>query len=305
MQNLNGVLLIDKPAGITSHKVVQLLRRITGQQSIGHTGTLDPMATGLLLLCLGKATLLSRFFLKCKKEYTGELLLGRISDTYDTESNLKIIEENPDIEQEQILSLFNKMIGEQWQTPPIYSAVRVEGKRLYTYARRGKSVAVPRRKVEVYELDLLEYKRPEVKFRAVVSSGTYIRSLVHSIGEQLGCGAVLSALRRTRICSFSVDNALRIDTNLSQDVVRQNLIKIFDACEFLPRAFVNTVGKKKLAYGQAISNKEIVKFPEKSFSEKEDILIFDEQKNFVAIVQSKQDSNNQWLFLPKRVAITL
>lgn len=232
-------------------------------------------------------------------------MLGRISDTYDTESNLKIIEENPDIEQEQILSLFNKMIGEQWQTPPIYSAVRVEGKRLYTYARRGKSVAVPRRKVEVYELDLLEYKRPEVKFRAVVSSGTYIRSLVHSIGEQLGCGAVLSALRRTRICSFSVDNALRIDTNLSQDVVRQNLIKIFDACEFLPRAFVNTVGKKKLAYGQAISNKEIVKFPEKSFSEKEDILIFDEQKNFVAIVQSKQDSNNQWLFLPKRVAITL
>jgi len=300
---LNGVLLIDKPAGLTSHQVVEQLRLLTSQQSIGHTGTLDPMATGLLLLCLGKATLLTRFFLKCKKEYIGELLLGRTSDTYDTDGEVSIIDENPTVERHHLLSLFDKMIGVQWQRPPIYSAVRVKGKRLYAYARRGEHVKVPKRQIEIYELVLLEYQSPKVKFRAVVSSGTYLRSVAHSIGEELGCGAVLSALRRTRICSFCVDEALKIDTQMSLEKIRRRLIKIFDACEFLPRAMVNAIGVKKLAHGQSVSNKEVIQFPEKILSDKEEVLLFDEEKDFVAIAQAEQLTPAKWVFSPKRVAI--
>lgn len=212
---MDGILLIDKPAGWTSHDVVAKIRSIlkqeTGQKiKVGHTGTLDPMATGLLILVIGSYTKRAGEFSKLDKVYEAELTLGSVSTTGDKEGELSKISNSQPAKSdlEPVLSRFQ---GEILQKPHKYSAVKISGQRAYKAARAGKTVEIEPRKVTIYQLLTTDYQYPKLSLTARVSSGTYIRSLAEDIGEALGTGAYLSALRRTQVGEFDIDKAVRLD----------------------------------------------------------------------------------------------
>jgi tRNA pseudouridine55 synthase len=212
---MDGVLLIDKPMGWTSHDVVAKLRSVinaqTGQKiKIGHTGTLDPMATGLLVLVVGSYTKRAGEFSKLDKVYEAELTLGATSITGDKEGEItQKSDEKPDLQQiEKVLSQFT---GKIQQTPHKYSAIKIDGKRAYKSARAGQEVKIEPREVTIYEITDVNYDYPKLTFTTKVSSGTYIRSLAEDIGEKLGTGAYLSALRRTQVGDFDIKNAAQLD----------------------------------------------------------------------------------------------
>lgn len=209
------MFLIDKPAGMTSFGVVARLRRILSEQmghkvKVGHTGTLDPFATGLLIIMAGKGTKRCQEFLKLDKKYEATIRLGAISTTGDVEGEISehLVEREPTLaEVEQTLGIFK---GEIWQTVPAYSAVKIDGKRAYDLARAGKKVEMPRRKVQIYDIKILDYTWPELKIACHVSSGTYIRALGQDIGEKLGVGGYLTKLRRTQVGEYRVEDAEKL-----------------------------------------------------------------------------------------------
>ncbi|MBL0069541.1 MAG: tRNA pseudouridine(55) synthase TruB [Chitinophagaceae bacterium] len=204
------VLLINKPLEWTSFDVVQKLRYIIRIKKIGHAGTLDPLATGLLIICTGKFTKRINEFMAQEKEYTGTFTLGATTPTYDLESepvNLKPFEHIPP---EEIKSAAKNFTGEILQVPPAHSAIKVGGKRVYELARQGKEVKLEPRKVTIKEFEIVKIELPLVHFRVVCTTGTYIRSLANDFGEVLGCGAYLSSLCRTRIGEFWVKDAQSI-----------------------------------------------------------------------------------------------
>lgn len=203
---INGILIVDKEAGFTSHDVVAKMRGICGQKKIGHTGTLDPMATGVLPVCLGSATKVCDMLAEKDKEYVAELLLGRKTDTQDVTG--RILEEHPvNVTGEDVLKAASTFLGEGLQVPPMYSALKVNGKKLYELARAGKEVERSARPIIIHELEILECNLPVVRFRVVCSKGTYIRTLCEDMGEKLGCGGTMQSLRRTRVGSFSLERA--------------------------------------------------------------------------------------------------
>lgn len=209
VERYHGVLPVVKQTQMSSHDVVNRVRRIVKQQSVGHTGTLDPLATGLLVMCLGKATKISQYLMADEKSYRAQVRLGVRSTTYDAEG---VTEDPataavPDITREQIEVLLPEFTGTVMQTVPAYSSVQIDGKRLYKIARKGQEVELPEREVEIRALDLVSYEPPYVTFEVSCSKGTYIRSLAHDIGERLGCGAYLSDLVRTRMGKFDIERA--------------------------------------------------------------------------------------------------
>lgn len=212
---MDGILLVDKPEGWTSHDVVAKVRGIikaeTGQKvKIGHTGTLDPMATGLMILVLGKYTKRAGEFSKLDKTYEVELTLGQESTTADNEGELtQISDKQPSLE--EIGDVLKSFKGQISQTPPIYSAIKVAGQRAYKLARAGKDVQIEPRQVIIHSITNIEYKYPLVSFVTEVSSGTYIRSLAVNIGQKLGTGAYTSALKRTKIANYSLTEAIELD----------------------------------------------------------------------------------------------
>lgn len=215
-EQYNGFLLVDKPRGLTSHDVVGALRKSLGQKSIGHTGTLDPLATGLMLVCLGKATKLTPYMAAFGKTYLAEVRLGLCSQTYDAEGIVETGQTDERAECEApdftyIQQVVCEFVGQIEQTVPAFSAVKVKGHRLYTAARQGKPVETPVRKVEISTINIIEYDFPFIRLLISCSKGTYIRSLAHDIGQRLGCGAYLSALRRTRVGHFELEDALSLD----------------------------------------------------------------------------------------------
>ena len=202
-------ILVDKPIGWSSFKVVRLLRSTLGIKKVGHAGTLDPMATGLLICCVGRsATRRIEEFVGLDKEYTGVLRLGETTLSFDAES--KVAEQKPwdHITDEQVKVAFQQFVGEIEQIPPMYSAIQIGGRRLYDLARRGETIDRQPRRVRVDRFDLLVRSGPDVEFRVTCSKGTYVRSLAHDVGQELAVGAHLVALRRTKIGEFSVDDAL-------------------------------------------------------------------------------------------------
>jgi len=209
------ILNINKPYGMSSCGVTEYIKkRFFPGQKVGHAGTLDPWATGVLLVCVGKATKKVCELMELEKEYEGEMVLGISTDTQDAAGKVvkKINAQN--IGKEEVERVFEKFRGEILQTPPMYSALRYKGKRLYELAREGKVVERQPRRVNIYELRILKFipgDYPGVKFRVVCSRGTYIRTLVHEIGELLGCGAHLSSLTRTRIGDFSIENSIDLE----------------------------------------------------------------------------------------------
>lgn len=207
----NGLLAIDKPAGITSHDVVDHVRRALGIRKIGHAGTLDPMATGLLLLGVGRATRLLRFLAELPKVYEGRAVLGIRTDTLDAEGRVVARSDSTGVDEATLRAAMALYVGEIEQTPPAFSAVKVGGERLYRAARRGEAVAAPPRVVRVDAFDLLGFDPPAFAVSVRCSSGTYVRSLVADVGDWLGCGAHLTSLRRTAIGPFRVEEARRPD----------------------------------------------------------------------------------------------
>lgn len=206
---LNGIINIYKEPGFTSSDVVAKMRGICRQKKVGHTGTLDPAATGVLPICLGTGTKLCDMLTDRDKEYVAELLLGVSTDTQDTTG--KILEEKPVLaDPEEIRRAVMSFLGEYDQIPPMYSALKVNGKKLYELAREGKEIPRQARRITIYELEILEIRVPVVTMRVVCSKGTYIRTLCHDIGEKLGCGGAMQKLERTRVGAFFKENAVTL-----------------------------------------------------------------------------------------------
>ena len=216
MSRVEGeILCVDKPAGMTSFGVVARVRRVLSEQAakkvkVGHTGTLDPFATGLLILLIGKGTKRSDEFLKLDKVYEAEVVLGQTSTTGDPEGEI-INTSSAQPTTKEVSTALGAFVGEVSQRPPMYSAIKIGGKRAYKLAREGKVVEMPERKVTIYALEVLEYEYPSLRVRAHVSSGTYIRTLAEDIGRALGTGAYCRELRRTKVADYSVENASTLE----------------------------------------------------------------------------------------------
>lgn len=204
----DGVLVVDKPKGITSFDVVREVRRALGEQKVGHTGTLDPMATGVLPLCLGEATRIAQFITESHKAYEATLELGRTTDTLDAEGKVLETRPVPPLTRELLEAALAPFRGPQLQTPPMYSAVRVQGRRLYELARAGQEVERQARPVTVHELTLRDFSACLVSVSVTCSKGFFVRTLAADLGEALGCGAHLVALRRTQTGPFSLAQAI-------------------------------------------------------------------------------------------------
>jgi len=205
------VLLIDKPLQWTSFDVVRRIRHLIRVKKVGHAGTLDPLATGLLIICTGKFTKKINEYMAREKEYTGTFTLGATTPTYDLESKPENFKSLDNISEGKIKSATKSFLGEIMQVPPAHSAIKVEGKRVYELARKGKEVKLEPRKLFVREFEITAIELPVVHFRVVCSTGTYIRSLANDFGEALICGAYLSSLRRTRIGEFKIEDAFSME----------------------------------------------------------------------------------------------
>jgi len=208
---LDGVLLVDKAAGMTSHDVVAIVRRRLGTKRVGHCGTLDPLATGLLLIVIGRATKISALLMSEDKEYVGTILLGVTTDSQDADGKVLETKPVPDFSRKQIEAAFSKFDGDFYQMPPMVSAIKKEGVPLYKLARKGQTVEREPRFVHVYAHEIQALRLPEIDFRVVSSKGFYVRTYAFDIGEALGCGAHLKLLRRTKSGRFTLENAVTID----------------------------------------------------------------------------------------------
>ncbi|MBU4421421.1 tRNA pseudouridine(55) synthase TruB [Patescibacteria group bacterium] len=208
----NGFLLIDKPSGPTSHDIIDELRRITGVRKIGHAGTLDPFASGLLIVAVGReATRDISKFVKLDKTYIAKLKLGATSNTFDRTGDIQLLITNYKLQIEDIKKVLQKFEGKQKQIPPMFSAKKIGGKKLYELARKGEIVEREPVLINIEHIKLLEYKWPYLKIETRVSSGTYIRALAHDIGQTLGCGAYLEELERTEIGGYELKQAITLD----------------------------------------------------------------------------------------------
>lgn len=210
------VILIDKPAGWTSFKVVYKIRKAIKVKKVGHAGTLDPMATGLLILSTGKKTKELGQYQNLNKTYTGTILLGKTSESMDIETELTEHPIPDSVNERLIFSVRDEFLGETEQITPMYSAAKIKGKKLYVLARKGMKVERKPRKIFVEQFEITAINLPEINFKISCSKGTYIRAIASDFGKKLGCGGVLSSLRRTKIGEFDIDNALQVDDFLEK-----------------------------------------------------------------------------------------
>ena len=230
-REMEGILLVDKPADHTSHDVVARLRGKLRMKRVGHAGTLDPMATGLLIILVGKATRVSQYLMSVDKEYEGSIELGKVTDTQDAEGEVLETIPVPAFSEAEIRAAVASFLGDQYQTPPMYSAVKVDGVPLYKSARKGEEVEREPRFIRVMSWDLTRIALPLLDFRLRCTKGTYVRTLAHDLGRKLGCGAHLAALRRTASDKFNVSQALTLDqiNALSLPEIEKRLIAPRDA----------------------------------------------------------------------------
>ena len=205
---ISGVMVVDKPTEMTSHDVIMVLRKGTGLRRIGHTGTLDPKASGVLVVLFGPAVRLSEYLLASKKRYDAGIMLGAVSDTYDSEGIITSTGVTMDITEKMIQDQIKGFLGKSEQYPPSYSAIKVKGQPAYKLARQGTPVELKPRPIEIFSFDLLEYTPPSISADIFCSSGTYIRSIANDLGNRLGCGAYLSSLRRTMCGDFTLRDAI-------------------------------------------------------------------------------------------------
>jgi tRNA pseudouridine55 synthase len=254
---VGGVLRVDKPVGPTSHDVVAIARRALGTRRIGHTGTLDPFASGLLLLCVGPATRIAEYLSALPKTYRATLRLGSKTDTDDlTGSVLSQTEGWDAITREELLAALREQTGAIQQLPPLYSAKRVEGERMHAVARRGGVVERTPVPVTIYRNELLSYDPPDAEIEVECSSGTYIRAIARDVGESLGVGGHLRALRRTRVGPHSVEDAVPLDALAGLTDDSPAWITPAAALAHLPQLTVDEAGAAALRHGRAVEHSE-------------------------------------------------
>lgn len=248
-----GFLNINKPKGITSHDVVSRLRRITKIKQIGHTGTLDPFATGVLPVCIGKSTRLIEY-LQDDKEYIAEVQFGKNTDTYDIDGQITETFDKK-ITLDELNAVLPNFRGEISQLPPIYSAIKVNGKKLYDYARKGENVDIQPRKVNITKLELInfDFDKQTVKILVGCSKGTYIRSLAFDIGKELKCGAYLSALTRTKAGKFEIKESISLDELHDIQRVSEHIINPVEVLDMPVRA-LNPEEYERVSHGMSIKN---------------------------------------------------
>lgn len=281
---INGVLNIYKEKGFTSHDVVAKLRGIVKQKKIGHTGTLDPDAEGVLPVCLGKATKLCDMLTDKSKVYEAVLLLGKTTDTQDITGTILEEGETKDLTEEQVRACIQKFVGEQDQVPPMYSALKVNGKKLYELAREGIEVERKARKITIFEIEILEIDLPRVRMQVHCSKGTYIRTLCHDIGNTLGCGGCMEALLRTKVSRFELKDSLRlseIDALQQEGKLDSVLIPIDEMFSSLKEIIIDPVQERLIYNGNPFVEKYLGEHP--NFSEKEQVRVYDTKHQFVGI----------------------
>lgn len=224
-----GVLLIDKPKGITSHDVVARVRRKLQMRQIGHAGTLDPMATGLLVVLVGKATKLSERLMQSSKTYSGRICLGVVTDSQDAEGEILVKKEVGGFSPEEIQSVAKSFLGDQYQTPPMFSAKKVNGTPLYKMARKGQVIERAPQFIHISRLEILNIQLPEIQFEVDCSKGTYVRTIAHDFGDRLGCGAHLNELRRLKSGELSLDKAITLEDfeNILLSDIAHRMIPIY------------------------------------------------------------------------------
>jgi len=231
VKEMEGVLLVDKPQGLTSHDVVYRLRRKLQMKKIGHAGTLDPMATGLLIMLIGKATSISQYLMSSDKVYEGEATLGVVTDSQDAEGEMMETSPVPELSEAQVKEVMKGFLGDQYQTPPMHSAIKIDGVPLYKLARKGEVVEREPRFIRVMSFELLSFASPKLTFRLHCTKGTYVRTIAHDLGQKLGCGAHLSALRRTLSGKFELTQGLTLEQieTMSLSEIEKRLIPVYAA----------------------------------------------------------------------------
>jgi tRNA pseudouridine55 synthase len=285
MQNaISGVLVVDKPIGLTSHDVVQIIRKGTNIRRAGHTGTLDPRASGVLVILIGPAVRLSEYVSASDKRYQAVVRLGQSTDTYDADG--KVVRTSPvNITEEEFDAALKKFVGEIEQVPPPYSAVKIRGKKAYEMAREGEEVDLLPRKIQVYTLDLLEWAPPDAVIDVYCSSGTYVRSLAHDLGESLGCGAYLVGLRRTKSGRFTLRDAVplrKIRESFENGTWYQHLIPAAEALSDWPSVELTHTQVEDVRHGHRIPGDKELGNLARGISEQGELIAlleFDPEKN--------------------------
>jgi tRNA pseudouridine55 synthase len=258
--NSSGVLVVDKPAGISSAKVVAIVKKALSAKKVGHTGTLDPLATGVLICCINKATKLAKFFLQGEKKYTALVQLGIETDTQDLTGNITSKSDKVQFSDKKIRSVFKSFEGKIEQLPPVFSALKHNGVPLYKLARKGKPVQKPSRSVFISYIDILDINLPFVRFEVLCSSGTYIRTLCSNIGTSLGCGGHLRELRRTESSRFSIKDAVTLaemEKLAKYGKLSQRMISMADALKDMNCFIANDELTRKIYHGNIITPKDI------------------------------------------------
>lgn len=250
-----GFLNIDKPTGMTSHDVVNRVRRLMSTRQVGHAGTLDPLASGVLIVCVGGATRLSDYVMSEKKAYRAVIRLGVETDTYDAEGQI-VFAADPEataaLSTETLAHALDSFRGDIQQVPPIYSAIKQGGHKLYDLARKGKTVEIPPRPVTIHQINLVAWQPPTLTLDVTCSAGTYIRSLAHDLGAALGVGGSLAALRRTASGRFRLADAVPLDTLIASEDASSYLIQPAEALADYPGVRVSEVDADHLAHGRTV-----------------------------------------------------
>ncbi|MGF1572565.1 MAG: tRNA pseudouridine(55) synthase TruB [Sumerlaeia bacterium] len=250
----HGLLVVDKEQDMTSQDVVNVVRRVANTRRVGHTGTLDPLATGLMIILLGEATKLSEYLITTDKIYEGEMILGQRSNTYDIQGEIETFTEARNVTLEEAQNATHPYTGDIMQIPPPYSAVKIKGKKLYEYARAGETIEAEARPVRVDEYSITHLEGNRARFKIACSSGTYVRTLVHDLGRDLGCGALVASLRRTEIEDFTLAESITLADLREKDLeeLGEFIIPIMDSMTDWPIFYLSQDGKDWLLKGQAI-----------------------------------------------------
>jgi tRNA pseudouridine55 synthase len=299
---INGIIAIDKPEGVSSARAVAHVKKKLGVKKIGHTGTLDPFATGLLLCTINKATRISQFFLDGHKRYLARVYLGLETDTYDLTGQTVFTASNSVMEaltKQDIKQVVQSFQGVQEQVPPIFSALKHKGQPLYKLARQGKKITKPSRQIEIFSLQIRDITLPWFDLEIFCSSGTYIRSLAFDIGKKLGCGAHLSKLSRTHSSEFKLEDSIELSEleALDRDDALAMIIPMSKCLKFMPKIVVTGSMVKKIRFGQKLFVKEI---NEPLTEPGLHIRIIDDNSELLAIVQlneNRREYNYSCVFL--------
>lgn len=288
----NGILNMHKPQGVTSMDVVRLVKRLTRVKRVGHAGTLDPIATGVLPICLGQATRLMEHMIDGRKIYRGELTLGTATDSYDADGEVTATADPSGVTKAQVEALLPLFTGNVEQMPPMFSALKHEGQRLYDLARAGVEVERPPRDVVVHQLTLISWDPPKLTIEAECGRGFYIRTLAHDIGQALGCGAHLSALARIKAGTFTLDEAIEpseLEAKADDEAWRDLLLPPDAAVTDLDTLTVDPSAERHLRNGQAISLRSMATYAEHA----EQRRVYSQDGRFLAVARFNR-AQNHW-----------